>query len=557
MAETDKIPFYPKLFRTKATYEAKLAAGEIEEGSLCFIEDTKEIIAFGYGYGGSTLTIDTELSDTSENPVQNKIIKSEIDTINSNIIENEEVTAAALINLDERINTLSENIQGEAVTRDEFDTAIQTLTDADEATNSTLTTVSEKVDRLESSIAETYATKEELESASATINETIDNLTNEILNNEEVTATALIDLDTRINEISENVSGETATKEELQQSVDSLTAIITDNEEVVAAALTDLNSQMENKQDALVSGNTIKTINGESILGEGNIEIQGGGGVELLEIRYNWDGTELTDEDKAVNAATYSKVVAGGDYVFWSNCIDYIIYGSIMQLPYEEHTPIIVGFESKLLQLMQINSTLIGIEETGNIDNNATISLGVSNAIILEFNNITTSTECFDYLRTIFGYTQISSLTSENIYIYGPADTEGVVIGLMLDTLNNTFLVQYYNAQGTYTIWANSSSDNIIFHIANGGICYLGEDITDEYKLLNTYLTNSPFNQTEDNRTTLSAKFISDDTIYAPVSLKPIIANTKLTAYQITIYRNSTFETWQINSDGTTQQITQ
>ena len=34
------------------------------------------------------------------------------------------------------------------------------------------------------------------------------------------------------------------------------------------------------KQDALVSGTNIKTINGESILGEGNITIQGGGGVE-------------------------------------------------------------------------------------------------------------------------------------------------------------------------------------------------------------------------------------------------------------------------------------
>lgn len=37
---------------------------------------------------------------------------------------------------------------------------------------------------------------------------------------------------------------------------------------------------IEGKQDVLVSGETIKTINGESILGEGNIEIQGKGGFE-------------------------------------------------------------------------------------------------------------------------------------------------------------------------------------------------------------------------------------------------------------------------------------
>ena len=35
-------------------------------------------------------------------------------------------------------------------------------------------------------------------------------------------------------------------------------------------------SQLDNKQDTLVSGTNIKTINGESILGEGNIEISGG-----------------------------------------------------------------------------------------------------------------------------------------------------------------------------------------------------------------------------------------------------------------------------------------
>lgn len=42
--------------------------------------------------------------------------------------------------------------------------------------------------------------------------------------------------------------------------------------------LSDFNSAIASKQDMLESGTNIKTINGESILGEGNIEIQGGGG---------------------------------------------------------------------------------------------------------------------------------------------------------------------------------------------------------------------------------------------------------------------------------------
>ena len=38
------------------------------------------------------------------------------------------------------------------------------------------------------------------------------------------------------------------------------------------------NSQFNNKQDTLVSGTNIKTINNQSILGSGNITIQGSGG---------------------------------------------------------------------------------------------------------------------------------------------------------------------------------------------------------------------------------------------------------------------------------------
>jgi hypothetical protein len=39
-----------------------------------------------------------------------------------------------------------------------------------------------------------------------------------------------------------------------------------------------VNELVDNKQDTLVSGTNIKTINNTSILGSGNIDIQGGGG---------------------------------------------------------------------------------------------------------------------------------------------------------------------------------------------------------------------------------------------------------------------------------------
>ena len=63
-------------------------------------------------------------------------------------------------------------------------------------------------------------------------------------------------------------------------------------EETTSRALNHLNTRVNSKQDTLVSGTNIKTINNQSILGSGNINIQGGGGgganiIELTQAEYN------------------------------------------------------------------------------------------------------------------------------------------------------------------------------------------------------------------------------------------------------------------------------
>ena len=71
-------------------------------------------------------------------------------------------------------------------------------------------------------------------------------------------------------------------------------------EVAIAEALIDLNenkadkTELNAKQDALVSGTNIKTINNQSILGEGNIEIQGGGGGQQ---QADWNQTDTTAVD--------------------------------------------------------------------------------------------------------------------------------------------------------------------------------------------------------------------------------------------------------------------
>ena len=63
----------------------------------------------------------------------------------------------------------------------------------------------------------------------------------------------------------------------------------------------ELTDEIDKKQDILVSGTNIKTINGESLLGEGNIEIQGGGGTGSTEV-YVDEITITKDENNVLSA---------------------------------------------------------------------------------------------------------------------------------------------------------------------------------------------------------------------------------------------------------------
>ena len=90
-------------------------------------------------------------------------------------------------------------------------------------------------------------------------------------------------------------------------------------EKAIAEALTNLNenkadktelpdvstfatkTELNAKQDALVSGTNIKTINNQNILGEGNIEIQGGAGEQQ---QADWNQTETTAVDYIKNKPT-------------------------------------------------------------------------------------------------------------------------------------------------------------------------------------------------------------------------------------------------------------
>lgn len=77
--------------------------------------------------------------------------------------------------------------------------------------------------------------------------------------------------------------------------------------------------EVSNKQDTLVSGTNIKTINGQSLLGEGNIEIQGGGTITV-------DSELSTTSENPVQNKVITNAINGkqdaGDYALKSEIPD-------------------------------------------------------------------------------------------------------------------------------------------------------------------------------------------------------------------------------------------
>lgn len=73
---------------------------------------------------------------------------------------------------------------------------------------------------------------------------------------------------------------------------------------------------LDRKQPTLVSGVNIKTINGKTLLGEGDLVIEGGNGdssasVETRVLYVYLEGAELTEEEKTYNKETYDKIANG------------------------------------------------------------------------------------------------------------------------------------------------------------------------------------------------------------------------------------------------------
>ena len=284
---------------------------------------------------GITLIVDDELDSGSTNPISNSAITQAI-------LDNEEVVAAALNDLKETKQdtltagngiSISNNVvsytgqsqslsagSGISITNDTVNVKLGSGISFDANSALTVEAVSIDVDAnldanspnpvANSAITQAINEKQdELVASSGITIDAYDNISvklGEYLDFDENSGITLI-LDDELDSGSTNPISNSA-----------ITKVIYDNELVISSALNDLNDRensserniealntlVNTKQEALVSGSNIKTINGNSILGSGDLVIEGGGSggdtnvIETVKV----NGTALIpDANKAVD----------------------------------------------------------------------------------------------------------------------------------------------------------------------------------------------------------------------------------------------------------------
>ena len=228
--------------------------------------------------GGSTVVVDDALSDTSENPVQNKVITTKVNSLETSLGSKANAsdipTKVSQLENDSQYQTkanLDTALADYAKTSDVNsknalqDTAIQDNADAIATINQTLATKADtsaiptKVSQLENDsnfvtatdVSTNYATKTELASKADT--SAIPTKTSQLENDSTYQTKANLDTALESYAKTSDVNSKNASQDEAIQS----------------------------KQDKLISGTNIKTINNQSLLGEGNISIEAGSSITV------------------------------------------------------------------------------------------------------------------------------------------------------------------------------------------------------------------------------------------------------------------------------------
>lgn len=279
----------------------------------------------------------------------------------------------------------------------------------------------------------------------------------------------------------------------------------------------------------------VATINGQSIINGGNIEIKGGegganGGAELVEFIYLF-GQELSEEQKSTNAASYAKMASGGNYIPYVKTNEGInVSVSLWGI---EDGVLLLPIESGVLPLLGMSKILICIDATGQIQ---VEPLLIDTNVLFE-----EEFASYDTLRE-----KAVSIVGENginlspIRVIGAGDFGWVDEIIVQDDYVNLIYTTDYGVK--YLIMGYGGSEKgVNKSIIAGGTIYLNVTDPTSQEAKNNKMVSLFYDMPH----TFKIKVVNEDTdwYYTPLMIK---------SGAVVIFRNDTMEGWLLNSDGTT-----
>lgn len=295
-------------------------------------------------------------------------------------------------------------------------------------------------------------------------------------------------------------------------------------------------------------------------------------GIQALEVKYNWDDTPLSDEDKTVNAATYAKLIEN------TNSIPYVTHndeimgmnakyrGTIMALPTEDYPVCILLFDiplmNELVGIFSYEKYFIELSSDGNVGGYM-MPEGLIGILGLQVGM--TFEQIMEQITALGITPDIFTAFQDKVIIAEP------------DSSNVSYKM-YGNL--TYASISDTRIEFIAEHPLYGVKRYYvcisteedGDGVLKAFTIKNSTLYINPSeNQVDINKDIFADTPLTSDldlstfkirkvnTYYTPISYSrhTILQNNQfiMDYVQVTIYCDGAFETWQINSDGTTQQI--
>lgn len=250
--------------------------------------------------GGTNMTYDAALSNTSTNAVQNRIINAALGTK-----QNKLNSSYSLFSFEDSSTTTAIKY-GSTLVSSSLITSTQTGGIGLDVSFGNITSDSTKA--VMGKTIYTELSKKQNNLVSGTSIKTINNTS--ILGSGNISI-PIITVDSAITSGSANAvqSGAVYTaNQNLANTVNTYHTELNDK-------ITDLYSQLNTKQATLVSGTNIKTINGTSILGSGNITIEGGSGTSITVD----DTLSSTSENPVQNKIIYNALLKKQDVIDFSN----------------------------------------------------------------------------------------------------------------------------------------------------------------------------------------------------------------------------------------------